>query len=383
MKKIKILIINFSVLLVIISIFEIGAGISRILIGKDFIPLFSQDWLKKDENLLPPSHPCFEMKTDVLLSHVPNNPNRCNIKYGKSIGEYVVYNFASKNLPKILTLGGSTTSGYYHHSVNGNTYPKHLAKKVSKSHFLINGGVGGYSSMQEFLKFYRDGSRFKNLKIVVVLNGLNDLPNFSGNTTDENNKKELLNPFLSSTQNYINSRQIWVDKRINKSFIEKIFINLTPNLKSLLRYIFLGGSKIEKNKNLYKKNNNENNILNNVMITEQWEKNIIRLNELVKIEGAQLFVFLQPTLGLEGVQSNPAPLSNDKKIFDKIDSDYLQTLRVTYSEMKKKCSKLSFCIDISSAVGPTGDIYADKRHFTGTGNILLAEEIYKYIKEYL
>ena len=84
--------------MVIISIFEIGAGFSRILIRKNFIPLFSQDWLKKDENLLPLSHPCFEMKTQVLLSHIPNNPNKCKIKYGKSIGEYVVYNFSSKNL---------------------------------------------------------------------------------------------------------------------------------------------------------------------------------------------------------------------------------------------------------------------------------------------
>ena len=162
-----------------------------------------------------------------------------------------------------------------------------------------------------------------------------------------------------------------------------MFINLTPNLKSLFKYIILGGSKTEKSTDLYKTNNNENNFLNNVMVTKQWEKNIIRLNELVKIERAKLFVFLQPTLGLEGVQSNPAPLSNDKIIFDKIDSNYLQILRNTYSEMKKKCSKLSFCIDISSAVGPTGDIYADKRHFTGAGNKLLAEEIYKYIKEYL
>ena len=47
MKKTKILIINLLVLLVIISILEIGAGFSRILIGKNFIPLFSTDWLKK------------------------------------------------------------------------------------------------------------------------------------------------------------------------------------------------------------------------------------------------------------------------------------------------------------------------------------------------
>ena len=53
----------------------------------------------------------------------------------------------------------------------------------------MNGGVGGYSSTEEFLKFYRDGSRLKNLEIVISLNGINEY-------SDEPDKDNFY-PFLT------------------------------------------------------------------------------------------------------------------------------------------------------------------------------------------
>ena len=196
LKKItKIIIINILILIILVIFLEICSGFLRIFYGKKFLPFLSYIDLNKPE-ISKPYHPCNEMKTDVLLSHVNNHNGKCKVKEGKVVGEYVVYNYGSNNNPILLTLGGSTTSGFYQFISNGDTYPKYLAELVSENYYLINGGVGDYNSLQEFLKFNRDGSRFKNLKLVVSLNGINELNDFYD--------KSKSFPFLSVNQNKMN-----------------------------------------------------------------------------------------------------------------------------------------------------------------------------------
>ncbi len=365
MSWIKIAFINLTVLIVLISTIEIGAGLSRVFLGKEFLPFFSSllpDWV--DLN-----HPCVEMKTDVLLDHVPNHLNKCDVKDGVVNGEYVFYKYAPKHLPKILTLGGSTTSGFYQHLSSGDTYPKLLAEMVSKTHFLVNGGVGGYSSLQEFFKFSRDGSRIDNLDIVISLNGINDIPGYHG--LEAMRVHEY--PFLTSTQYSMNQKQIWIDQRIDGGLLTKVLENLLPNVNSL--FVYFNDSGLTSNL-VYEE---ENRFLKSTNAAQRWQTNIKRLNALASLENIKYFVFLQPTLGLSGAQSAPASGTSDELIFNKMDKEYATDLDEFYNQLKLRCAQLTFCIDISNEVLPSGNNYNDPRHHNRKGNKVLAELIFERI----
>ena len=367
MSWIKDILINIAVFIVFVGFIEVGSGFSRIYLGKEYLPYFSH--FLPDEN--DPSHPCIEMKTDVLLDHIPNHRNLCEVKGGEVNGEYVVYNFSQPHLPKVLTLGGSTTSGFYQHISNGETYPKILAEMVSSSHFLINGGVGGYSSLQEFYKFNRDGTRIDDLEIVISLNGINDIPGYHG----LEDIREFEYPFLTGTQHRMNQDQTWIEQRIDDSFLTKVLKNVLPNVNSLLVYL----NKKRLTADLASKN--ESKFLKSVNAAQRWETNVKRLNALAALENIQYFVFLQPTMGLSGSQSAPTPGTNDALLYGNMDKNYIATLNDFYNQVKVICEKLEFCIDISNEVPPLGQFYNDPRHHNEKGNKVLAELIYAKVFE--
>ena len=224
---IKILVINIILFFVLIIFLEISGGIARLVLGKPFLPFLNP---YPYHGKYPPFHPCKQMKTDTLLSHIPFHENKCPIKDGTTLrndyrDDYVIYNYSSKKNPVLLTLGGSTTSGFYQHISQGDTYPKFLAELVSNKYFLINGGVGGYSSMEELLKLYRDGPRLKNLSIVISLNGINDYVNPPG--------KENFYPFLTEKQFQMNTNQVWVDQRFKGLLNSWFIMNITTSTNTI------------------------------------------------------------------------------------------------------------------------------------------------------
>jgi hypothetical protein len=113
---------------------------------------------------------------------------------------------------------------------------------------------------------------------------------------------------------------------------------------------------------------------------ERWEKNVIRINELVKTEGAKYYLFLQPTMGLNGIQSNPKIGSRDYELYKSIGNDYLSELNTFYFDVKQRCKKLTFCIDISDIAPPLGNYYNDPRHHNSSGNKIIADKIFQLIE---
>lgn len=381
MNWIKITIINVLVLFFGIIILELGAGIGRMVLGKDFrLPpaIFN---IKLDID--SPHHPCVEMKTDVLLSHTTNHQEKCEPLGGTVNGEYVLYPSLSNELPIILTLGGSTSSGFYQHFSAGETYPKALAYLAKNQFRVINGGVGGYTSLQEFYKLARDGSRFDNLKIVISFNGTNELPNYQGSNIFRSQNY----PFLTEIQFQMNEKQIWIDQRVNN-----IVRGLFPNIYSLFNYI-----SSDKNNRAYPLSGvileqeiispkTEANFFKVISAVERWETNVKRMQKLAELEDAKYFVFLQPSLGLDGVQSNPPENTNDYRMLKKLKKQhikYIKDIRKLYAELKPRCQKLSFCFDISDKVPPNGYMYDDPRHHNAEGNRLLANEIWNTLKKEL
>ena len=361
MNWIKLIFVNFTIFLIIVFSIEMGAGVSRTLIGKEFLPLLAKS------SFLPewfdPNHPCVRMKTDVLLDHVPDHRDECVVKDGVVEREYVLYKYATMDKPKILTLGGSTTSGFYQHISSGETYPKILAEMTSESHFLLNGGVGGYSSLQEFFKFSRDGSRLNGLDIVISLNGINDIPGYQGSEVS----REHRYPFMTYTQYSMNQSQAWIDQRIADSIFEK----LLPNMHSLFLHLNAQQIKAEH------EDSNGNSTFNAVDAADRWETNIRRINALVNSQNAKYYSFLQPTMGLFGVQSEPTEESSDALIFSTLDAIHVTDLRAFYTELIDRCSQLDFCFDITNVAPPTGDNYNDPRHHNRNGNAIIDLQDYQ------
>ena len=370
MTWIRIIKFNVIVFLVLMCLIEISIGLVKLSIGRNYL-LPDVSWSVKD---LDPSHPCLEMKTDVILSHVPNHRGDCIIKGGRAIEDYVVYDNSSDKNPVLLTLGGSTTSGFYQHYADGETWPKYLSKTFSDKFYVVNGGVGSYSAMQEFLKFYKDGSRLKNLSVVISLNGINEQPDYSGRDYE----RRAFYPFSSMIQYRMNQSQRWIDQRVGSNIINWKIFNLIPNIRSVL----LNLRFLDKN-TLNQSDIGMNSIFKPISAADRWERNVRGLNNLVKIEGAKYFVFLQPTLGILGPQSKPPHNTNDEKLFLSLTDNYLTEMRRLYSELKLRCMRIDFCIDISDTVPPTGNVYSDPRHHNETGNKILADEIFKKLDERL
>ena len=370
-KIFKIFIINLIILFAFLILTEIICGFARLIIGKNFLIPFSISSRSSD-----PAAYCNTMKTDVLLSHVPDTQGKCFPKGGKVIlGEYVIYDNFNKNRPILMTLGGSTTSGFYQHFSNGETYPKILSKLSEDKYSVLNGGVGGYSSLNNFYKIVRDASRFKNLKTVIQLTGANDIKNYFGFEED----KELYFPFMTDIQFEMNRSQAWINQGIMFNTI--FFRNLTPNFASLMSYFFHLKNKRDKNfgkkidspdvKEYYKKINN----------VKRWEQNIKKTNNILKELNIRYYVFLQPLMGISDIQSKAPIGSNDEKLLNNISSEYLFNVRDYYQKLKEICSKIEYCIDISDSVPPLGDVYSDIRHHNEKGNKLLANIIWSNLEK--
>jgi hypothetical protein len=110
-----------------------------------------------------------------------------------------------------VTLGGSTTSGFYQHYADGYTYPYWLNQMTSAVGVkVINGGLGGYSSTQELLKLVTEVPRLKDhVEMVISLNGINDTPDYHGPDAE----RSVDYPFMTAVQNRMFVDQLWVDQR--------------------------------------------------------------------------------------------------------------------------------------------------------------------------
>ncbi len=364
MKYFKLLSFNLIILILLTVSVEISAGLGRIFIGKDFMfHLFEKDIFKfkRDGN-----ENCWRMKTDVILSHTHFTKNNCLPKGGKTFAdEYVYYDVSDIKNKKILTLGGSTTSGFYYENSNGDTYPKILAELVKEEFFVLNGGVEGYSSLQELYKLVKDGPRIKNLDIVISLNGINELPDYQG--SDYLRSKYY--PFLTSVQSEMNNRQIWINQK------PSILFRFFPNVSSFIKYLALRKSSALID------NNDNKEIFKSIDPVSRWETNIKRMNSISNALNIRYYIFLQPTMGLRGPQSNPKKGSLDEKIYLKINSVYINKINDLYEGLKQKCALLSYCFDISDKIPPTGNVYHDARHYNANGNEILAKIIWDTIKK--
>lgn len=367
--KLKLFVVNLLVLILLLFVIETASYLGRYVLGKD-----SVGWLVSSTTpeLLDD---CFRMRTHPILSHVHDHKGQCDIKRGYASGVFVHYDQSYEQNSEILvTLGGSTTDGFYYQYTNGETYPYLLDKLLELNSLdvdVINGGNGAYGSTQELLKLLTEVSTLDlNIKYIVSLNGINEVTGYS-NTTREMYEKT---PFLTGLQLAMFTQQQWI---IQNSSTRSRFL---PSTISLIQYLLDGSfsdavkrggldPSISSNFTSYKSN------------SQRWLKNVKAMSVVANTLGAEYYVFLQPTMGLKGTQSKINPLTPDGKLSVTLENnaEYLKNLNETYGELKKYCSELPYCFDITHIAPPVGDFYHDPRHHNKKGNALISKEIYETI----
>ena len=309
------------------------------------------------------------MQTNPILSHMHNTKGLCRINGGESDEHFVYYEQKSDN-NVIVTLGGSTTSGFYQHYSDDYTYPLILQDLVKEKNYqVVNGGVGAYTTSQELLKLIIEVRKLKNVKLILSLNGIN-----------ENSNTYTLHPFITDIQYSMIQSQDWIDQR--SQFQGK----LLPNIQNFLAHI------IPKNTTKSTKKYYEIDYIHNSFDpASKWLMNVKAMNAVSNSIGAKYLVFLQPIMGLYGSQSKiPSNHeANDSKLLKTLQSsdtnkEYIKSLNEFYNTARKYCNQLEYCFDISNIAPPSNKgVYSDIRHHNKAGNKLIADAIADVINPFL
>lgn len=387
MKKIiKTIFINIIVFFIILFIIEIFSFSILKLYNKKPDSFFLKTNLKAKKFL---SDPCQKMMTHPFLNHVHDHNNKCDVKGGTVSGEFVFYfddKIDFKRNKFLVTLGGSTTDGLYNHISNGETWPFHLSNILRYNNQkikVINGGTGGYSSTQELLKLISKVNNLDlNIKYIISLNGINDIEGYR------------TNPLILDHFPYFTTDILEMFNQDRWKIYNKTKIDLMPNSILLLYYINKKILKLDYLNNLYDINSislkKEKKIAtiskydyNNLSNADIWLSNVRFMHSFSKMNGWKYYVFLQPTMGLKGVQSEAPENTNDRLLLDKTEKSkiYIDKINGLYDKLKLHCSELSFCFDISDIAPPIGDHYNDKRHHNSKGNKVIANEIFNILKK--
>ena len=362
----KVLLINLIIFLIILLFLETTIFFYRKINEKtDLGYIKTGDLFKKIDD------DCERMKSHPILGHIHDHKESCKISDAKIVDNLVVYNYKNPDAKVIITLGGSTSDGFYKNFSAGKTYPYYLNKLCQEKGKcrVINAGTGGYGTSKELLKLLTEIVPLNlNISHIISLNGINDIRNYSNPNLSESIKK----PYLDSNQIYMLKNQKWVIKN-KKPFY------LFPNIFSIFFDLEL---------NLPQKKIGENNFREQNLRfndhTDVWEFNVKIMNEISNILNAKYIVFLQPTIGLEGVQSEFIDIiGKDGEIVQNTleDKHYIENLRETYKKLKEYCEDFTFCIDISDVAPPSSyNVYSNARHHNQKGNKIIASEIFDKLK---
>lgn len=377
-KLLKIILINITIFISLLIFFETLFFSLRFFNDR---PNLGWVIVKQDFNMH--SNHCLKMSTHPILGYHHDHDGKCEIKNAKAIGEYVYYrNRINDQNIKILTLGGSTTDGWYTHYANGETWPKIIDDICyqNKNEFndcsVINGAVGGYNSSQELLKLITSASNLdQNIRIIISYNGINEIEGYRGTNKFINTNL----PFFTSEMASMYVSRKWFRQSKN-------FINFFPNINSFIRYLIGSQSYyIEKSKDLKKEDFKDliNKKIKINSVVDRWVLNTSLMHSISEELNAKYIVFLQPTLGLKETTSYIPKNSNDFVLLESLDKEYIISINSLYNKLRVECSKKDYCIDLSLIKFSNGNNYTDPRHHNENGNLKIAKKIFFNIKKEL
>ena len=381
MKKLKITIIIFINSIILLSLLELGLWYTYKKLGKFPQGLF---FVKKKT-----SDPCGMFIFDLQLSTVHDDTAGCKVRGAKINNGIVEYNFIENKFEKtikFITLGGSTTDGYFTYA-NQFSWPYYFYEicneKFNRKNIYCdvkNGGVGGFSTSRELLKLFRDIINPAELEsnFIISLNGINDLKH-------SNNDPHLEYWFFDELQ-------------IATTFEEKFKITYAKNiyLPNIRRALNRSMEILSFTKKTVENKDNKKKFLENkyfVSIPESgykstkslYEKNLKLSHYLSKYKSIEYNSFLQPTMGLYS-NNNDQMSDNDNELYSElkyINSPYIKRMNKKYDEFRDVCKTLDYCHDISNIIkyDKENDYYSDPRHPNKLGNKIIAKEIFQILED--
>lgn len=250
------------------------------------------------------------------------------------------------NTYKILVLGGSTTD-----PTMGNQTPwtEYLFQKMmdsDKEVMVINGGMAGYSTYQEFYKFVRDGLQYAP-DLLITYDGLNDVTCMA-----MDREYPMLTPYARKVYDYIEKKG-----------------DFAPDTLEI---------------------RNASRIIHGLKQTDQddagrWMDNIRKIHAVSEEFGIIHLGFFQPML-----KTGKAVIGErQKKLIETIAEElpvfktWMDGMKGFYTNALPFIQESGYMYDLTSVFDGEEDIYYDFCHATDKGNEIIADVIYHAVMPFV
>lgn len=240
---------------------------------------------------------------------------------------------------RIFALGGSTTDPV---SMPEGNWPRYLQQELSAAGVecvVFNGGVGGYSSSQEFLKLVRDVLPL-DPDVVVALNGINDM-DFIHGVKDH----PMVNPYQAAIMRHM----------------ARPGFALFPNVVRLLSNQSIEGVSLGTRVK--------------VSDVQQWWRNVRLAHAVTSEFGVAYVCCLQPTLGV----GSYAPTPREQAMLARKPPDYVPAVKEFFAGAIPLIENASFGVNLVEVLKDSQDVYADPRHPNSDGNLVIGQAIADYL----
>ena len=255
-------------------------------------------------------------------------------RMGDLAGFHIFGDQQDKRAIRIATLGGSTTDWTYSHMKGWPEYLHENLEEADVPNVIFNGGIVGYTSVQERDKFLRDVLQLSP-DLVLVLSGDNDI-GWNHGYRDRN--------FYSG---YLIDQIVDPVYRKSKEPFEEVGYGLNEDIEDY----------------------------------ENWFKNQKLCRTISEEMGIKFYCFLQPSIFTAGYQADPFEkgwldimLGTGRNSFRTV-SNITENWKSFYDGARKLISSENGFADLTDAFDEISGVYIDGIHCCEVGNEILAEKI--------
>ena len=268
--------------------------------------------------------------------------------------------FNNKDAITIAVLGGSTTESQLFYVKGWVPFFSEYLLNAGISAKIYCGGISGYTSTQELLKFERDVISLSP-DIVISYSGVNDLYM----SPSENEKERTDRPFITKFQ---------------VQFIQQILEKLSDIHYGLPTPDIPDWEKGGRQTVFYGLKNKKN-------AASFWIDNMRMMNALSREFGIAFFSFFQPFRFNGYYTSTPTQeiihSRRDPSCTSSLEGQKLYGRKMEVDEVRRQLWQYSYITDLSELFSEESDIYYDSVHVYEKGNQLIAHRICGVIADYI
>ena len=253
---------------------------------------------------------------------------------------------------RIVALGGSTTAGMYENEL---TYPRILERMLNRSSTgkrkieVINAGVWGYTSCQVVKRYKKEIIDLKP-DLILLMSGWNDINKMRVSNIERKSQYCMDHHPILVQSNIFRFLRLKIKENFNKFTVES------------------GNRVLRKNIKFYM-------------------ENLIEIIEDAKINGTEVVLVSLPGLFEGGHVDNFSAYAQFNGLSSR-EINYRQKVLILINSLKRKLAedyKHVFYVDngLSPLTRKKMLFFADAIHPTGSGNRVLAFQLFKYLNEKL